>query len=284
MIPASTGRGRRLRRLLHPLVTQAGATPGADRYRKHFPATAHLWLLLLRVLLGGESLRQSHATLATLPGVFRRLGLPQGISRSQLTRAATSRDPTCAGRLFAAVVARVRPVAQRDPAWRALTRMQAADSAFLRLVARLSPWSRHGGHAPGVRVHVGLDLAGAIPTQLRLTGTETHDAAAFDGRDLTALAGWTVVGDLGYYGHARNRAKRASPGSVRCMPRPAITSPPRRRWTRRRRPPGMWWRPIRPLPWAVPTIGRARSCPACAWSPARPPPATCGASSPIATT
>ena len=38
MVPAA----RRLRRRVRPLIHQAAATPGADRYRKHFPARAHL--------------------------------------------------------------------------------------------------------------------------------------------------------------------------------------------------------------------------------------------------
>lgn len=216
MIPPAVQCGRHLRRLLHPLVLQAGATPGANRYRKHFPATAHLWLLVLHVLAGTASLRQSHGLLAALPGLFGCLGLRQGISRSQLTRATASRDPACAERLFAAVVTRVRAHGCTDPRWQRLTKVQAVDSTFLGLVGRLSPWSRHGGHAPGVRVHVGLDLAGAIPTQLHLTGTETHDAAAFDQRDLTALAGWTLVMDLGYYGHARFARLQAAGVSWLC--------------------------------------------------------------------
>ena len=40
MIPAP-GAGRRLRGLLAPFVDRAAATPGADRYRKHFPLRAH---------------------------------------------------------------------------------------------------------------------------------------------------------------------------------------------------------------------------------------------------
>ena len=34
---------RQIRQTLEPLVTRAAQTPGADRYRKIFPAVAHLW-------------------------------------------------------------------------------------------------------------------------------------------------------------------------------------------------------------------------------------------------
>jgi hypothetical protein len=198
MIPLP-GLGRRLRGLIAPLVDLAATTPGADRYRKHFPARAHLWMLLFHLLEGADSLRQTYARLATqhFPG----LDLPQGLSFSQLARSSTSRDPACAERLFAALVAQAQP--QGRAACREWEQVRLIDSTFLRLAAKLSPWSRHGRHAPGVRVHVGVDLAAGIPTDLVVTRPDTHDARAFDGRDLTALAGWTVVMDLGYYGHAR---------------------------------------------------------------------------------
>src|SRR5688572_28821822 len=200
MIPAATQCGRRLRRQLRPLVARAGATPGADRYRKHFPAAAHLWILLFHVLDGAESLRQTHLRLEAVPRAFRRLGLPRGISRSQLARSSTSRDPACVVALFTAVVAQARG-RRRPPAWRHLTRIQVIDATFLTLSAQLSPWSRHGNHAPGVRVQAGLDLADAIPAALRLTLADTHDTTALRARDLTALADWTVLIDLGSYGH-----------------------------------------------------------------------------------
>jgi Transposase DDE domain len=205
MIPLP-GLGRRVRRRLVPLIARAAATPGADRYRKHFPLRAHLWMLLFHVLDGAASLRQTHARLAAT--AFAGLELPQGISLSQLARSSTSRDPTGVAQLLAALVARAR--GSPDPAWRVLTAVQVVDSTFLALSAKLCPWSRHGRHAAGVRLHVGLDLAGSIPAHLTLTGTEAHDAGAFDQRALTDLAGWTLVGDLGYYGHARFARLRAA--------------------------------------------------------------------------
>jgi hypothetical protein len=215
MIPAP-GLGRRLRGLLAPLIDQAAATPGADRYRKHFPLRAHLWILLIHVLGGADSLRQTHARLAA--GGFAGLRLPRGISLSQLARSSTSRDPAAVARLVAELVAaaRTRP----DPAWRALTTVQVVDSSFLALSAKLSPWSRHGGHAPGVRLQAGFDLAGAIPAALRLTLADTHDTGALAARDLAELTGWTVVADLGYYGHRLFARLREAGVSVICRLQP----------------------------------------------------------------
>ncbi len=209
MVPPAVGCGRRLRRLLDPLVAKAAAIPGADRYRKHFPASAHLWLLLVHVLRGSDSLRQTHAELSADPTELVRLGLPRGISRSQLARSSTSRPSACAEALFAAVVAAARRQHGADPRWQALTLGQVIDSTFLALSGKLSPWSAYRGHAPGVRIQVGFDLAGAIPSALRLTLADVHDTTALAERDLTGLAGWTLLIDLGYYAHrlfARLRA------------------------------------------------------------------------------
>ena len=213
MVPPARGCGRRLRRLLTPLVTAAATTPGADRYRKSFPAHAHLWILLRHVLTGGDSLRQTHAALAVDDAELMRLGLPQGISRSQLARSSTSRPAACAEVLFAAIVQLARRHAPTDPAWRRLTKVQAVDRTLLSLSLQRSPGSRHGGHAPGVRIQTGLDRAGVIPRDLRLTLADVHDRRALAERDLTDLAGWTLLIDLGYYAHklfARLRAAQVS--------------------------------------------------------------------------
>ena len=216
MLPPAPGCGRRLRRLLAPLVAAAAAAPGADRYRKHFPAAAHLWILLFHALRGGDSLRQTHADLAGTAGGWARFGLPRGVSRSQLARSSTSRPAAGAEALLAAVVALARGRAAADPALARLRKVQAVDSTFLALSAKLAPWSRHGGHAPGVRLHVGLDLAGAIPAALRLTLAAVHDLRALAERDLAELAGWTLLIDLGYYGHRLVADLRAATVSFVC--------------------------------------------------------------------
>ena len=218
MVLPAQGCGRRLRRALAPALTAAADVPDADRYRKHFPATAHLWILLLHVLSGSDSLRQTHAELAGTPGAWDRLGLPPdtGISRFQLARSSTSRPSACAEALFAAMADQVRTRAQTDPLLTRLRQVQAIDSSFLRLSGVISPWSRYGGHVPGVRLQTGLDLAGPVPTQLHLTLTDTHDVTALADRDLTALVGWTLLIDLGYYGHQLFEHLRAASVSFIC--------------------------------------------------------------------
>lgn len=198
MIPLP-GLGRALRRQLDPLLATAAATPGADASRKHFPVTAHLGILLHHGLSGATSLRQTHTTLELLG--WAGLDLPAGISVSQLARSSTSRPATVFTAVVTELLVQTRTLAPPDG--RRALRLQAIDSTFLPLLATLTPWSRVGRHAAGVKVHVGLDLATAVPTSVRLSLADTHDARAFDQRDWTGLAGWTVVVDQGYYGHAR---------------------------------------------------------------------------------
>lgn len=204
MIPASgpfPACSRRLRRLLTPAIARAAQTPGVDRYRKHFPVTAHLWLLLLHGLGASPSLRQSFALLGAVPGLFGRLGLRRGLSFSQLARSSTSRPSAGFEVLLAELVRQAQRTVVPDASWRALRRVQILDSTFLRLSAQLSPWSRIGTSVPGVRLQTGFELARHLPTQLRLTLTDTNDHIACATWDLTALRGWTVLIDLGYYGH-----------------------------------------------------------------------------------
>lgn len=213
MIPALPGCGRRLRRQLRAAVARAGAVPDADRYRKHFTVRAHLLILLLHGLCGSTSLRQTHALLGAVPGLLARLGLPGGLSLSQLARSSTSRPGACFETLLTEVLTLARRTVVSDRAWRLLRRTVAIDSTFIGLSAALSPWSRHGDHAPGVRVQTAFALARQIPTRLRLHLPDTNDHEALKAWDLTPWRGWTVLVDLGYYGHrqfARLRAAEVS--------------------------------------------------------------------------
>ncbi|MBA2468687.1 MAG: IS4 family transposase [Chloroflexia bacterium] len=200
MIPVLPACSRTLRRLLTPRIRAAAKTPGVARYRKHFPVTAHCWILVLHVLLASPSLRQTHALLANLPGAFARLGLDRGISLSQLARSSTSRPSAYFEIVLADLIAQAKRTVIADASWRLLRRVQIVDSTFIALSAKLSPWSRHGRFPAGVRLQTALDLGRHLPRQLRLTLTATNDHEALKEWDLEAWQGWTVLIDLGYDG------------------------------------------------------------------------------------
>jgi hypothetical protein len=209
MVARPTPSQRQVRRRLAPFVATAAATPGADRYRKRFPALAHLWVLLLHVLWYSPSLRVTHARLTSSPVWWQRWGMCAAISLSQLARSSTSRPAVCAETLLDEVLAAVRRQAPTEPLARLLQRTAAVDSTFVRLSATLSPWSVHGGFAPGVRLQGLVELGREVPERLRLTLADVNDHTALMERDLTPWRGWTLLFDLGYYGHrsfARLRA------------------------------------------------------------------------------
>lgn len=162
MVPPALACSRDVRHRLTPLIRRAGRVPGADRYRKHFPATAHLWLLVLYGLSGLPSLRQLHAVLLADRPLQRRLGLTQGLSLSQLARSSTSRPALCVEVMVTDLLATARRAGPPDAAWRLLHKVTAVDSTFLRLSLKLSPWAAHGQHPAGVRLQAALELARAI--------------------------------------------------------------------------------------------------------------------------
>ena len=208
MVPTPTI-PRRLRRLLAGPVARAAVQPDANRYRKHFTAASHLWFLLWHGLSPSPSLRQSHSIAMGEPDLWPQLGLPpEGVSRSQLERSTHSRPLACFTTLLAQLRERVA-APPGDP-------IHLVDSSFVGLSAKLAPWSQHGQHAPGVRLHTGFDLGTAIPTHLHLTVANTHDITAWRDRDWADLAGWTVLLDLGYYSHADFQDLRAQRVSWIC--------------------------------------------------------------------
>lgn len=209
MIPDSAPFGRQLFRQVQPLIEEVTHGRQADRYRKKFKAASHIWLLALHLATGSDSLRQTHARFGAQPHLRKRLGLPEWISLSQLARSSTSRSPQALQSLLSLLSARVRmrgaPFFSRceDEEWKYLNRVKALDSTFIALSAKLSAWSVHGKHQAGGRVQCSLDIASRIPQVLCLTTADTNDHTALYEQDLTGeeWEGWTLIVDLGYYGH-----------------------------------------------------------------------------------
>jgi Transposase DDE domain/Domain of unknown function (DUF4372) len=208
MIPNSAPFGRRLFRQVQPLIEEVTHKHQADRYRKKFRATSHIWLLAMHVASGSGSLRQTHTRFGAQPQLRRRLGLPEWISLSQLARSSTSRSPDALMSLLSRLTTQLRSTPRfasrcTDQEWKQLNRVRAIDSTFLALSAKLSAWSVHGSHTAGARVQCSLDIASRIPQVLCLTTTDTNDHTALWKHDLSGpeWEGWTLIMDLGYYGH-----------------------------------------------------------------------------------
>jgi Transposase DDE domain len=213
MLPSSDLPARRLRDTLHPLISEAARESRADRYRKHFSAHSHVWMLIMHAMSANQSLRQSlrqsHAAQQADPGVRGFLGTDERrVSYSQLARSSTSRPSDLFERLLRSVLG----VAYRDdrrggrragPPEKVLREVRLLDSTFFALCAKLSPWGKWNerGNA-GVRLQTLLDPVGRLPTDLRLEALSTNDANALGALELSGLRGKTLVFDLGYYCHA----------------------------------------------------------------------------------
>jgi hypothetical protein len=209
MVSSGTSQ-RRIRCILSPQIEAAAATPGMDRYRKRFPALAHLWVLVLHIMWSSLSLRLTHARLSTHTRWWQRWGMTRWISLSQLARSSTSRPRTGVDALLRAVLDLARRQPVTDPLWFTLRRLVVLDSTFVHLSACLSPWSVHGGHEPGVRLQALMELASQIPAHLHWSLADVNDAQALRELDLTPWRGWTMVLDRGYYGHPQFARLRAA--------------------------------------------------------------------------
>lgn len=208
MLPPSPLPARHLRSTLSPLISKAVRASRADRYRKHFPAHAHVWMLLMHTMSANPSLRQSHALLSADPRVRRFLGMQkEWISYSQLARSSTSRPSGC----FEELLRKVLPLARSDgnggtnsnDAPEILHSVRILDSTFFALCAKMSPWgvwNKRGNS--GARLQTLLDPSDGLPTDLRLEPLCTNDANALGTLELSGLEGRTLIFDLGYYCHA----------------------------------------------------------------------------------
>lgn len=220
------GLNRRLRRWLaaelddlRPVIEASAAACGAEHSRKHFTSYQHACLLLFHGLACHPSLHQSYEHFATCRGLVVASGLGPadddrlGVSYSHLATSNGTRPAAFLSGLVAHLLARVRsagPGARRtsDPL---LGSLVIQDSTFLRVSLRLARWlpllRRPDGS--GVRVQVWLHPSLDLPEVVQVTSIKVNDCQSWDQSllsdpiRLAALAGQTLVVDLGYYSHER---------------------------------------------------------------------------------
>ena len=203
-------------RELRPVLAAGARRCQADRYRKHFDHFAHTVFLLSHGLSGHASLRVSYTTFPTARGLvaLAELGTADperlGISFSQLADSSRSRPAALLSGLLPSLAARVRAAGVR-PGTALPAGLRVLDSTFLRLALGLVPWlpAKGGKDQPGVRVQVLYAPAFDLVEHVLVTDTRSNDCQGFDALllddpvHLAALAGCTLVVDLGDSSHAR---------------------------------------------------------------------------------
>ena len=227
--PVSTGVGlnRQLRRWLasdlqeRRLVIEASAAAcGAEHSRKHFTSYRHRCLLLFHGLSSHPSLHQSYEHCAACRGLVAVSGLDPadgtdrlGVSYSHLATSNGTRPAAVLVGVVRHLLARLRQdglgaLPAGDPL---LTSLVIQDSTFLRLSLRLAhglPTLRRPDGS-GVRVQVWLHPRLDLPEVVQVTSIKVNDCLSWDQTvlgdpdRLAALAGQTMVVDLGYYSHER---------------------------------------------------------------------------------
>lgn len=224
----SAGRGvglpRRVRRwlagelqALRPVVAASAAACGAEHSRKHFTSYQHLCLLLFHGLSSHRSLHQSYEQFAACRGLVVASGLAApdgadrlGVSYSQLAASNGTRPAAVLAGVVRHLMARIRQAGEarrdRDPL---LCSLVIQDSTFLRLSLRLAGWLPALGRpdGSGVRLQLWLHPRLDLPEVVDLTSVKLNDRQSWDRTvlgapaRLAALAGQTLVVDLGYYSH-----------------------------------------------------------------------------------
>jgi hypothetical protein len=222
------GLNRRLRRWLaaelramRPVIEASAKACDAEHSRKHFTSYQHACLLLFHGLASHPSLHQSYDHFAACRGLVVASGLGPagddsdrlGVSYSQVATSNGTRPAAFLSGLVAHLLARLRSAGRgtlpaSDPL---LGSLVIQDSTFLRLSLRLAHWlpMLRQPDGSGVRVQVWLHPSLDLPEVVQITSIKVNDCQSWDQTiladpvRLAALAGQTLVVDLGYYSHAR---------------------------------------------------------------------------------
>jgi Transposase DDE domain len=206
-----------------PALDASIARTRANRYCKKYDATAQTLFLLFHGLSRSPSLSQSYESFPACPELLAASGLalptpPDAadpvpslrVARATVFRANTARRPTFLAGLLPALCQRVRqlgqPVALDCP-----PDLLAWDSTVIRLSLKLAPWlpKRRTKRNASVRIQLAFLVRLALPVHLLLTDTRKNDCTGLDAALLDdpaqreALAGLTLIIDLGYYSHTR---------------------------------------------------------------------------------
>lgn len=171
--------------------------------RRRFSAWDHFLALAFAQMTFRESLRDIVACLST-PHLSYHLGFRHRVTRSTLARANEERD----WRLFAALAHKLMDRARRlyrdEPSVLNLdVPVYAVDSTLIDLSLALCPWANWTGTDAAVKLHLSLDLRGALPAFVAVTEAEHGDVVWLD--DLPIEPGSFYVMDRGYIDFRRLR-------------------------------------------------------------------------------
>ncbi len=148
----------------------------------------------LAQLTGRQSLRDIVSNLAAQGRKLYHLGVGT-VSRSSLARVNTEQPYTLYEALFERLLARCREHAPRH-GFRFKNKLYAVDASTIDLCLAVFPWATFRRTKAAVKLHVGLDEAGHLPSFVSVTEGKTADVTVV--RTWIFPAGSVVVADRAY--------------------------------------------------------------------------------------
>lgn len=143
-----------------------------------------------------ESLRDIEACLQAMGRRLYHNGIRCQVARSTLADANELRDSRIYSDMAAELIGQARKlyVDDRDIDFEGV--VYAFDSSTIDLCLTLFPWAKFRRKKSAVKLHTQLDIAGSIPTFIKVTSAAAHDFAGMD--DIVVEAGAYYLFDRGY--------------------------------------------------------------------------------------
>ncbi|MGH7927084.1 MAG: IS4 family transposase [Candidatus Binatia bacterium] len=154
--------------------------------------------LTLAQLSGRNSLRDIVANLTAQSRKLYHLG-SRTVSRSSLARVNEQQPAQLYETLFNKLLVRCQSMAPWH-GFRFKNKLYSLDASTIDLCLAVFPWARFRTTKGAVKLHVGIDHSGYLPSFVSLTDGKVHDVTA--GRALTLPTGSIVVFDRGYTDYA----------------------------------------------------------------------------------
>lgn len=186
-----------------------------DRYHgnykvKHFTCWEQFVAMSFAQLTYRESLRDIEACLAAVQSKLYHSGVKNVIKRSTLADANHSRNWKIYADFAQVLIVEARELYKGDNKFsKELENMvYAIDSSTIDLCLNLFPWAKFKQEKGAIKLHVQLDLNGAIPSFIQITDGSVHDVNILD--FLVYEAGAFYIMDRGYLDYRRLKRIDAS--------------------------------------------------------------------------
>ena len=149
----------------------------------------------LAQLTGRQSLRDIVSNLSTQGRKLYHLGVGTTVSRSSLARVNAEQPYTLYETLFGRLLSRCQQCAPRH-GFRFKNKLYAVDATTIDLCLAVFPWASFRRTKAAIKLHIGLDQAGQLPSFVSVTEGKTGDVKV--ARTWTFPAGSVVVADRAY--------------------------------------------------------------------------------------